>query len=88
MDNNTQKNVNTDTDTYYSNKSFWVPSPLVIAWSMFLYIELPDIVKHKSLKKKIGGKVVAKRLLGICREKLIIEKDITLLVHQGQCTFH
>ena len=47
-DNNTQKNINTDTDTYYSNKSFWVPSLLVIARSMFLYIELPDIVINKS----------------------------------------
>ena len=36
----------------------------------------------------MGGKVVAKRLFGIRREKLIIENDITLLVHQGQCTFH
>ena len=51
-DNNTQKNINTDTDTYYSNKSFWVPSLLVIARSMLLYIELPDIVIHKRLKKK------------------------------------
>ena len=47
-DNNTQKNINTDTDTYYSNKSFWVPSLLVIVRSMFLYIELPDIVINKS----------------------------------------
>ena len=51
-DNNTQKNINTDTDTYYSNKSFWVPSLLVIARSMFLYTELPDILYIKGWKKK------------------------------------
>ena len=35
----------------------------------------------------MSGKVVANKLFGIHREKLIIEKDITLLVHQGQSTF-
>ena len=55
-DNNTQKNINTYTDTNYSNKSFWVPSLLVIARSMFLYIELLDIVIHKKLKKKTLNK--------------------------------
>ena len=51
-DNNTQKNINTDTDTYDGDKSFWVPSLLVIAQSKFLYIEHPDIVYIKDEKKK------------------------------------